>query len=376
MKKERIISNLVITAIYAVVGFAIISFVDGRFEYTDEYVDAITVAIFSAFISFFIHVIVHELGHLIFGLLTGYKFNSFRIGSLVLQKGNNKYELKKLQGRGTGGQCLMEAPVVEDNWNYPYKLYHLGGILNNLIFSLISLMLYMILPRKSIFCFIFFVIGVASASINALPFRLNDVATDGYNVKEMNKSDEAKRSVWVQLNGDVYTRRGLRPKELPNKWFEDIDVNNDSGVVVTHVWLSEHRVMDDHDFSKAKELIEILLNKKNLASIYKRLLLCDKSTIEVIEKGKDANIEEYYTKDMQVFIRSMQHYPAVIRTKYAIEKLYLQDEGIASKTLDNFNKYLKLFGNEGEKEMERELVEYIQRVEPKPELPQIESYIS
>ena len=39
---------------------------------------------------YFLCVIVHEGGHLVFGLISGYRFSSFRIGSLMLIKGDGK----------------------------------------------------------------------------------------------------------------------------------------------------------------------------------------------------------------------------------------------------------------------------------------------
>ena len=41
-------------------------------------------------------IIIHELGHLIFGLLSGYKFSSFRIGNIMLVKTGGKLKFKKL----------------------------------------------------------------------------------------------------------------------------------------------------------------------------------------------------------------------------------------------------------------------------------------
>lgn len=61
----------------------------------------------------FIQIIIHEAGHLVFGLLSGYEFVSFRIGSITLAKYDNKYCFKRFHIAGTGGQCLM-MPMVED----------------------------------------------------------------------------------------------------------------------------------------------------------------------------------------------------------------------------------------------------------------------
>ena len=35
------------------------------------------------YVAGFLQIIIHEAGHLVFGLLTGYKFSSFRIGSFM-----------------------------------------------------------------------------------------------------------------------------------------------------------------------------------------------------------------------------------------------------------------------------------------------------
>ena len=53
--------------------------------------------------SMFLHILVHEGGHLVFGMLTGYKFNSFRIGSRILLKTEQGLRWKKLHIQGTAG---------------------------------------------------------------------------------------------------------------------------------------------------------------------------------------------------------------------------------------------------------------------------------
>ena len=65
----------------------------------------------SLFVSFFLSLIIHEGGHLVFGLLSGYKYLLFRIGSLTLIKRNNKYECKKFSIKihysPTGGRLII-----------------------------------------------------------------------------------------------------------------------------------------------------------------------------------------------------------------------------------------------------------------------------
>ncbi|MGN1073610.1 MAG: hypothetical protein ACI4QB_01345, partial [Eubacteriales bacterium] len=76
--------------------------------------------------------VIHEAGHLVFGLKTGYRFSSFRIGSLMWLKENGRLVRRRLSLAGTGGQCLMEPPALV-NGRMPVVLYNLGGCIMNLI---------------------------------------------------------------------------------------------------------------------------------------------------------------------------------------------------------------------------------------------------
>ncbi|MGG7060755.1 M50 family metallopeptidase, partial [Clostridium tertium] len=63
--------------------------------------------------SILVQTILHEAGHLVFGLMSGYEFVSFRVGKFTLIKENNKFCIKKFTVKGTGGQCLM-MPKIDD----------------------------------------------------------------------------------------------------------------------------------------------------------------------------------------------------------------------------------------------------------------------
>ena len=108
------------------------------------------IVLFAAmYITMFLQIIIHEGGHLICGLLTGYKFVSFRIGSFTLIKINGKIKVKKLSLAGTGGQCLLSPPEMKDG-KIPYVLYNLGGSILNLITAAIFLILGIILKNTEI----------------------------------------------------------------------------------------------------------------------------------------------------------------------------------------------------------------------------------
>ena len=116
----------------AMVGIATALFVLRNVEEDGSILMMFIFALAIAFVSLYIHLILHEAGHLIFGLLSGYDFVSFRIGSLILVKEEGRYKFKRYSLAGTGGQCLMSPPDYNDG-NYPYVLYNLGGIIVNMI---------------------------------------------------------------------------------------------------------------------------------------------------------------------------------------------------------------------------------------------------
>ena len=75
-------------------------------------------------LSFWLQAILHEGGHLVCGLLSGYRFLSFRVGSFTLLRQNGRLVLRRFYLPGTGGQCLLEPP---DGDEVPFRLYNLWG---------------------------------------------------------------------------------------------------------------------------------------------------------------------------------------------------------------------------------------------------------
>ena len=125
---------------------------------------------------FLLHIIIHEAGHFVFGLLSGYRFSSFRIGNIMFIKKNGKLQVKKFSVMGTGGQCLMVPP--ECSWEQlPYRLYNLGGPLMNILFSVAGGLWYTHLYKLGIFA--------------AVPLLLN------YNGQRKFKSAAVKWSFYV-----------------------------------------------------------------------------------------------------------------------------------------------------------------------------------
>ena len=79
-KRDNFIARILYILVGAVCGFFMILSADPEklFGTPGEFALQMAFCMVLIFVAYFIQAIIHELGHLVFGLLTGYKFISFR----------------------------------------------------------------------------------------------------------------------------------------------------------------------------------------------------------------------------------------------------------------------------------------------------------
>lgn len=315
----------------------------------------------SLYVVLFLHLIVHEGGHLIAGLLSGYTFSSFRIGSIMLIKKERKLCIKRHSIAGTGGQCLMSPPDMVDG-KIPYVLYNLGGCIANLIVTVICFGIYILykdVPIVSVILLEFIVFGLALALTNGIPFQAGMVNNDGYNALSLGKNEEAIRSFWIQMKANEQIGKGVRLRDMPSDWFvvpNEEDLKN-SMVAVVGVFAC-NRLIDEHKFEEANALMTKLLQMETaIVPIHKNLLVCDCIYCELIGENDRNKIEKLYTKDFQKFLKSMKNFPSVVRTQYVYALLYEKDLEKVQKMRQKFEKVAKTYPYASDIESERELME-------------------
>lgn len=315
----------------------------------------------------FFHIIIHEGGHYICGKISGYKLSSFRIGSLMFIKKNNKTELKRYKLVGTGGQCLMIPPSCRDScYSFPYALYNLGGIIANIFFSTIAIMLYVLLESRGIvpvFLCTFAIIGFTVAILNGVPMKIGGVANDGYNVLSLGKDAEARRALWLQLAINGRMTEGQRLKDMPQEWFElpeDADMSNP--LVCACAVFKGNRCHDQLDFKSAQELYKKLLeDTAGMLEIYKNEVRCELMFYEIIGQSRKDEIDRLYTKKLRKYIKATSSYISRQRLMYACELLINKNQQEADKRLKAFEKACSKYPYSAEIESEREIIAYIQQ---------------
>jgi len=313
------------------------------------------------FLILFLQIMIHESGHLIFGLLTGYEFSSFRIGSLMWIKENGRIKLRKISIAGTGGQCLMVPPNMTDG-KIPFVLYNLGGSLMNIISGIIFFALYMI-SRNILYLPVFMltagIIGIAFGLLNGIPMHLGTIDNDGYNTISISKSNEALRAFWLQLKVNGQIAQGIRLKDMPEEWFEvpDDEKMKNSIIAVTGV-LAANRLMDLQRFEEAEQLTDKLIGMDSaIVDLHRRLLINDLIYCRLIKGYNEGQISGLLDKQQKKFMMSMKNFPSVIRTEYAIALLEQKDPQKAQSIREKFDKNARSYPYPCEVDSERELID-------------------
>lgn len=311
----------------------------------------------------YLHIILHEGGHMICGLMTGYRFLSFRVGSLMWErKKDGKIRLSKFSLAGTGGQCLMQPPEY-NNGDFPYLLYNLGGGLANFILAAICglLLIFITNDYTVVFLTIMIFLGIALGAVNLIPFKSQNVNNDGSNILAIGKSKAAKKAFWLQMQSNYCLAMGQRLKEMPDEWFEPFAEEDCKNVMVTTIAvLSCNRLMDQLDISAAEEKMLKLVNDPAVAGIYRKLLLFDLACCELLRGKTDGYVNLLGEKENAAFAKAMKNFPSILRTQYAKAMLVDDDAQSAQKILTAFEKMTVDYPHPCELEGEWELIHLIQ----------------
>ena len=319
---------------------------------------AFAVEILFFLLSVYVQTVIHEAGHLLAGLLSGYRFLSFRIGSLMVQREGDRLRFRRLHLAGIGGQCLMDPPELRDG-KCPYLLYNLGGVLANLLTAAAALAAAILTrPGYAHALLQFFAwTGFFIALLNGVPMRNGLVANDGYNAKSLGKDEKAMRAFWLQMRIHALQTQGTRPKDMPQEWFAFPTIEEMRNPMIATIGVfAEGRAMDMQDFGTVRTYLDALNKAQGVLGLYRNLLTLDRIFIDLLERGEQADVSALADRKMRSFLRQMRRYPAVLRTQYAAALLHDGDADKAAKLLERFEKSLRNYPSAADTQSERELI--------------------
>lgn len=307
---------------------------------------SLTILIVTVILCFYVSIILHECGHLLFGLLTGYRFLSFRFLSFMIVRTDGKTSFKLLSLSGVPGQCLLAPPDMKDG-KFPYRLYNLGGILLNLfsalLFGALALFLKELFFLRTAFIALFS-INLLLLISNGIPNASTPVSNDARNLCSMSNSPAGIRALWIQLKINEETTKGVRISQMPEQWFSlPDDAELDNPLVATLIAFRINRLMDMQRLDEALDLIVKYKSTEALPEIYRNLMSLDEISIRAILGQDYASVAAAFTKGAHTLMAQMKTFPSVIRTRYIFALLIENNRQAAAKMKEAFEKIKKTY---------------------------------
>lgn len=276
------------------------------------------------FVTVILHTIIHEGGHLMFGLLTGYRFLSFRVCSFTVVKKDGKLTRKKIKVPGTLGQCLMYPPEWKENEEYPYVWYNMGGGLLNLVFSALSIpLLFLHSPLATWAAGFFIFTGVIFAISNLIPMCIG-LPNDGKNCLLCAKARENQKAEYAQLKINAMLSDGAMITDIPE---ELLCVGEKQPINALTAFLRLMKLYQHFALGEAEKaencLAELEASMDQLPVAFANSIDLERLYMLLLQETPAEEIAAYYTVLQPVFLQVKDI--SVLRIRYAYY-LFLSDE--------------------------------------------------
>lgn len=261
----------------------------------------LAVIFLSIYLVIMIQIIFHEAGHMIGGLITGYRFLYFRIGSTTLVRTDNGFKIRKLRVPGTGGQCIMVPPEMKDR-DYPVIIYNLGGGLMNIILSLVAIIIIKtcsLNPVATGYLEIFAIVGIYLGIANLVPLKI--ISNDGANIIYL-KNDLEERTALHRILNDEENIINSKEVEENSKNIDEVDI---SKTFIQGIFINR---MEDRfykmEFEEAKSIGEKLLAKAKMNMTYEFMVKTTLSTIYLVEGSVEQAEELLKDKSLKKYLKN------------------------------------------------------------------------
>ncbi len=299
---------------------------------------------------------VHELGHLVFGLMSGCRFSSFRLLSYVWYKENSRIKLKKSGNGFMLGQCLMAPPA--DEAKFRFVLYNLGGGLFNLLTVAVLIGIAVLAGDFSPVL----IAGITSSAVtglmNLIPITVQ-IPNDGMNVVKALQSPQARHGLYVMMlvNDDMIS--GKRFRDYDERFFTVPDTADLRNYFAAYILLCDAARLYDCGLYEAciekyntlplNELPPYYRNSVNLDYLYH---YC------VHRPDHDKARELYAQRDMKKYLNAPL--PMVSRALTAYEFFVCGDREKAGEYLKKAKAQIDSFPSKGFQMMETDYLTHLE----------------
>lgn len=266
---------------------------------------SVAATLVASLVAIIVQLVIHEGGHLVAGLLTGYKFVSFRFLNWTLISKDSRLQWRNFELAGTGGQCLMAPPdkpleEIDTRW------YNAGGVVANILLSALGFVLLIACDMPGwlkVFWGVTVFIGFFFALTNGIPMKMGGVANDGFNLLQLEKDLPGKLSFCNILDINARSQEGETYGEMPERVFalpQPIDWKN--SMHVGNVLSAATRQLALHQWEEAYQLLTEALNHKNEYMMLYQLEVENMMIQACILAGRDDEARLHYTKEVEKHI--------------------------------------------------------------------------
>lgn len=319
-----------------------------------------------------IQVLVHEGGHLVFGLLSGYRFVSFRVFNIALIRRDGRFILRRYSVAGTGGQCLLLPPDRPAD-EIPYVLYNTGGVIANLITAVSATAVLMLCVDISLFVFhllVFTVImGLLFTLLNGIPMKIGGITNDGYNILLFRRNKLSHRLFINQLRINAMIQNGQRPKDIPEELFDISGVTDPTDAIQgSAIIFCATRLLDVGDTNAAHVMLGgMLANKEKMLGLIVNEARCELLFTSLV-LGHIEDARRLYTKELKKYItvysKTMSSKQRIL---YAVALLMDNNPVSARRIYDTLKSNRAGYMMQGEVAMDIALMEKVEKQANKKE---------
>lgn len=369
----RILRTIKLAIIGIIIGFGA-GFVIGKIIKPMIYADIssadVALTLFLALVffvlSFIIHIVVHEAGHMIAAMARGWKFLSFMIMGVVLNRRNGRLRLSRFSMAGAAGQCLMLPP---ENGDTPFgiALYNAGGVLANLLLTVVaSVILFMPSTHHSLTAIVFLlcviIVGLYLIIMNGIPHKLAGLPNDGLNMLSL-RNDKFATMVFLRsmrLIGYLMQNDTSR-LEAMTYMCDDRDINFSNPIHVMALSSDLSLAMLRMDFGKANAIMQRAEpHISRMITIYRNELTLERIYLTLIRPHNPEDISRMLDNTIRKYLQIQSVFrPSALRVQYALAVIHEADSSKAEKIYEKFQRVSRKYYLQGEIRYEQQLVDFV-----------------
>ena len=295
-----------------------------------DFVVPIVLAFVAMAVAIVLHIVLHEAGHLLMGLATGYRFSSFRIGSIAFVRREGRIGIRRYKLAGTGGQCLMLPPEVPAE-RVPFFWYNAGGVVMNIVVALLALVMLKTCDLSmwwSEWSMMMVIVGLFLAVVNGVPMRPGGMQNDGMNILMLYRKPEKRKDLMHQLQIAAAATEGKRASEMPAEWFDSDPMDDPKDLIRLASRLNHQaRLIDQGRFVEAHAAVaDLLVHFDELPQIVRFELAGEYVFTELLTTGRKEIVEKYWTKKQADYVKASAKFSSAKQRILFAYALYAEND--------------------------------------------------